>query len=154
MEEAPTDEVDTTAVLTTEFLRTLYVCDLLEKLVSRTEVSKLEISKTCTAAYLVDVSDSLSCRAFNLIDTLGSTEKHVRVTHETEVDTAVETYNDSVAYVLAGICPLCRRETAVCSVGDRSLCHRSLVEHILTRVVSAWIAGVLTTCIDVILWLV
>ena len=122
IEESPTEEVVATAILTTELLWTLNVCNLLKQLVLRVEVGEFQLWKLGTGAHLVDPVNSLLCRTAYLVLTLCSAKQHVRVTHQSEVDTAVETSHHLVNNVCTEVGPLCYWKTTVDVV-----CHHFLV---------------------------
>ena len=113
VEESPTDQVESTAVLTTELLLTLHIGNLLEEFVFRIEVCKLQASKTSTVTNLVDPVDSLLRGTVDLVLTLGGTEQHVGVTHHTEVDTTVQTCHHLVVETCAQVGELGDGQTTV-----------------------------------------
>ena len=88
--EAPTDEVETTAKLTSELLRTLHVSNLLEELVSGVEVRKLEVCQFSTITYFIYPVDSLLSRTVYLVLTLSCEEENVGITEHTEVDSTLQ----------------------------------------------------------------
>ena len=113
VEESPADEVEATTKLTTELLRTLYIGNLLEELVSRIEISQFQVCQTCTLTNLVDPVDSLLCGAIDLILALCSTKQHIRVAHHTQVDTTVKTSNHLVVDTCAQVRVLSNRQSTI-----------------------------------------
>ena len=149
LEEAPTVEVDATAILATELLRTLHVGDLLEEGVSCREVSLIEVGEAGAVTYLVDVVDSSLRWAVNLILALGGTEEDIGVAHEAEVDAVVETCGEGeVLGRHTAIAPLSDGKTATSAVGEAYgiilSSYDGVVEHVLTRVASRICGGSLT----------
>ena len=125
IEEAPAQEIETTSELTTELLRTLHIGNLLEELILRTKISKLEIGQTDTATHLINPVDSLLGRTVNLVLTLGSTKQHIAVTHHTEIDTAMQTCDHLVVETGTQVRILGDGQTTMVVVGN----HRGIGSH-------------------------
>ena len=77
VEPSPTDEVETTAELTAELLRTLHVGNLLEELIGTIEIREFKVCQTSAVTHLVDPVDGLLCRTADLVLALCSSQQHV-----------------------------------------------------------------------------
>ena len=115
--EAPAYKVEATSELTAELLWTLHVGNLLKELVLSVKVGKLQVGKSGTLPDFVNPVDSLLVRSVDLVLALGGTEEHVGITHQTEVDTTMQSRGDAVVESRAHICPLCYRQSAIGVIG-------------------------------------
>ena len=89
IEESPADKIESASELTTKFFRTLHIGNLLEEFVGCREVSQFQIGQVSAVAYFVNPVDGLLCGAVDFVFTFGSTEQHVGVAHQTQVDSIV-----------------------------------------------------------------
>ena len=117
IEESPADKVESASELAPEFLRTLHIGNLLEEFVGCREVSQFKVGQVSTVAHFVNPVDGLLCGAVDFVFTFGGAEQHIGVTHQTQVDSIVQTCNNRAIETGTKVCELGDGQTTVCVVG-------------------------------------
>ena len=118
IEETPADEVEATTKLAAELLRTLHIGNLLEQQVLGIELALVQVGQLGTVAHLVNPFEGVGRRTIDLVLALSSAQQHVRVAHQTEVDTIVKTCNHLVVQTCAQVGVLGDGQTTIVIVGN------------------------------------
>src|SRR5690554_1857294 len=150
VKEAPTQQVDTTSVFTAKFLGTLHIRNLLKKMIGSREISQFQVGQSHTTTYFIDVIDGNLCETIQFVLTFCSTQQHIAVAHQAEVNPTLQTVGYGAVKVVAGVGKLSNRNTSLRIVRQRSAGELLLIHDIVPGISVGVSRGSLTGIIVVL----